>query len=133
MFNGPEPYEHSYSREYKDFVFKVEDKYPEDPKAVLKYIKENASKQTYVTYLLQLTQNELISESAKSHWEQTPYQFSAGELEFMLRGFFDAVDHLKNDLPEGVFQYISNRSEDFLLKCLKETYEKNDNYKSENS
>ncbi|MFQ6391363.1 hypothetical protein ACLNAR_26625 [Priestia aryabhattai] len=130
MFNRSKPYEHSYSKEYQDFVFKVEDKYPDDPNAALKYIRENASRQTYITYLLRLTQNELNSESANPHWKQPTYQFSAGELEFMLRGFFDAVDHLKNDLPAGVFEYISNRSEDFLLKCLKITYEKNDNSQS---
>ncbi|PFW75832.1 hypothetical protein COL23_13420 [Priestia aryabhattai] len=130
MFKRSEPYAHSYSKEYQDFVSKVYDKYPDDPNAAVKYIKQNASRHTYITYLLQLTQNELISESANPRWEQPTYQFSAGELEFMLRGFFDAVDHLENDLPAGVFDYISNRSEDFLLKCLKTTYEKNDNSQS---
>jgi hypothetical protein len=36
----------------------------------------------------------------------------------MIRSIKDLVNHLQEDLPNGVYEYNSNRIEDFLYKCL---------------
>ncbi|CUB08925.1 hypothetical protein SAMN04487767_106239 [Bacillus wiedmannii] len=112
------PYKHNDSQEYKQLISEAYNKYPENQLDALKYVKEKGGVHNYITFLLEITQSELIHESSKSSGEQNKYEFSAGQLEFMLRGFYDAVNHMPNDLPHGVYNYISNRSEDFLLKCL---------------
>lgn len=112
------PYKHNDSKEYKQLICEAYNKYPDNNLEALKYVKEKGGEHDYITFLLEITQSELINESAKSSWEQNKYEFSAGQLEFMLRGFYDAVNHIPKDLPHGVYKYISNRSEDFLLKCL---------------
>jgi hypothetical protein len=41
----------------------------------------------------------------------------------ILRGFWDALRHMQEDLPEGLYRYIVSKTEKPMMKVLKKTWE----------
>lgn len=49
---------------------------------------------------------------------------SDGEIDCLMRGFADALRHMQEDLPEGVYHYINNNVEDALEHAIKQSVQK---------
>ncbi|WP_255449897.1 hypothetical protein [Bacillus sp. BPN334] len=125
-------YNHENNFEYRRVRLAAVQEFQGDYLKVAEYIKENGSLHDYLTYLLDATQELLVSESAyKSPWELEKYEFTADELELLFSGFYFAVRLLPENIGHGNCEAIRYKSEDFAMKCLKEAIKRAEKKKEE--
>lgn len=106
-------------KEYLDVIIESQKKFPGDPLSELDYLKKNSNVKHYTMRLIQLAQLELCNRP-NLHKNMEIYP---GLVEYMLRAFCDAIGHMQKDLPEGVYDYILNKSDTFMLECIKHALE----------
>ncbi|MGK5512193.1 hypothetical protein [Brevibacillus formosus] len=100
--------------EYRNLLHHVQVKFPDEPLEQVEYVRQNNDSRYYVMMLVEIAQRELAKRPTLSE----EMNISPMLLEYMLRGFMDAVAHMQDELPEGVYDYIKNKSDTFLLKCI---------------
>lgn len=103
MFNSKKKAEiidHTKDPKYAEAKRVAEEKFPDDPFKQLDYLSTNYSHKFKVMRMLQLAQNNL---SLNGRGDVELY---AGNLEWFARGMLDAVAHMQDDLPDGVYEFI---------------------------
>ncbi len=103
MFGGKKKAEiikHTRDPKYIDAKIEAEEKFPGDPLNQVEYLSDNYGPKFKVIRMLELAQFNL-SINHKGNVE-----LFAGTLDWFIRGALDAVDHMQDDLPDGVYQYI---------------------------
>ncbi len=108
MFGGkkkPETKDPFRDPEYVEAIIEAGEKFPDDPLKQLEYLSTNYNKKFKVMRMLQLAQNNL---SLNGHGDIELY---SGTLDWFVRGMLDAVAHMKDDLPDGVYGTINTNIE----------------------
>lgn len=88
----------------------------------LKYLEVcQAAPQDKMLAIITLIQDE-YSTYAVNHSDNV--EIPVTTIEYFLRGLLDMGRHMQSNLPDGVYVYILNKSEDFYNIVAKKTYEK---------
>lgn len=103
---------------YIDVKLKSEKLFPKNNIKQAEYIKEKIGHLYYAIYMIETLQQKY------SHNTETKYEFEGILLDYLMRGYLDALNQLSNKLPEGIYKYISDRIESFFAESLKQTEEK---------
>ncbi|MEK4448660.1 hypothetical protein N1I81_22760 [Bacillus sp. FSL M8-0052] len=88
----------------------------DDPYDQFKWLKENkelTSQQSVIGMVNLVQMNFNVSQGEK-------VVLNDGEIDWLMRGFSDALKHMQKDLPEGVYRYIKNNIEDALEHIIKQ-------------
>lgn len=87
-------------------------KYPDDLFLQLDYMKKTYGVKFHMMRMTEIAQVAL-RDTKESELELHPVL-----LEYMTRGFMDALAHMQDDLPNGVYGYIENNTDTFFYKCI---------------
>ncbi|MBA4544701.1 hypothetical protein H1164_17980 [Thermoactinomyces daqus] len=110
---GLDTYRHLDQQDYKDLVSKA-NAHSDSVVTQYRHLKNiGTSKKLLLQFLADQAQYKMVEIP-----RDITFEFTAAELEWMLRSIKDLVNHLQEDLPDGVYEYNFNRIEDFLYKCL---------------
>jgi len=103
--------------DYNDITEKAYHSAPDDIIAQIEYVKKNGTTQHYIMFLVSKAQVEL------SHYPTlrgNDMILKQGTVEYMLRGILDALRHMQDNLPEGVFEFITGNLEPAMINILHE-------------
>ncbi|HEY8344263.1 MAG TPA: hypothetical protein VIL66_03625 [Bacillota bacterium] len=108
-------YQHLHQdKEYVD-LFSQAQKHSDNPMEQIEYVrKQNVSKKHELMFLIEMSQMYFANHPTLSE----PITFEPPAIENTLRGLMEAVNHMQKDLPDGVYEFILNRMDHFLIKCL---------------
>lgn len=98
--------------EYIKAWIEADEKFPKDPLRQIEYLGEKYGPKFKVMRMLELAQANL------SINHKGDVELFAGTLDWFVRGTLDAVDHMQDDLPEGVYQYINTNIEPVSKKII---------------
>ncbi|MCG8483104.1 MAG: hypothetical protein MJA31_07330 [Clostridia bacterium] len=110
------PVRHDDNESFQKLLFEARRKYKGDYLRQLQYMKEKGNKQSYIMGLLTIAQLDFSLSS--NHGKEI--KFEVINLDYLYRGILDAVRHMQEDLPEGVYDYIQSGIETFVLKSLEQ-------------
>lgn len=102
---------------YHDITEKAYHSAPDDIIAQIEYVKENGTSQHYIMFLVSKAQVELSNYPTLRGKDMI---FKQGTVEYLLRGILDALKHMQDNLPEGVFEYITGNLEPAMINILQE-------------
>ncbi|MGM7634179.1 hypothetical protein [Bacillus sp. Hm123] len=103
------------SMEYVNAIREATEKNPEDVSAQLNYIRKQYGAKFHVMRMAEISHIQLNESKAAD------ISFHPIVLRNMMSAFMDAFAHMQEDLPDGVYNYIENKSDSFFYKCIEET------------
>ncbi len=98
--------------EYIKAKIEANEKFPDDPLNQIEYLFENYGPKFKVMRMLELAQFNLSINPNGN------VELFAGTLDWFIRGTLDAVDHMEDDLPDGVYEYINTNIEPVSKKII---------------
>lgn len=107
---------HDQSENYVNLLKEAQLNHPGDPFDQLEYVRENGTLQDYALFLVSTVCTLCICS------KNMRFSVKATEMDFILRSFSDALSHMQEDLPDGVYYYIVSKMNDPLMKVLKKIW-----------
>lgn len=105
--------------EYIKLYSEAQEKFPDQPLNQLNYIKSKGNPQFTAIASAMIAQSVFVHPARLKE----DYVFSGSSLDYFYRGLLDAIRHLDEYLPDGVFQYICSKTESFVELSLKQAEE----------
>lgn len=103
---------HTEDLRYKTATMEAEGKFPGDALNQLEFLLENYGPKYKVMRMLELAQQNLsINRNGN-------VELYAGTLDWFIRGTLDAVNHMQEDLPDGVYKYINTNMDPVAKKII---------------
>lgn len=113
---------HYRSHEYINAKLEMERLFPDNIITQVEEMKKVYGSKFHVMFMAQATQVQLRDT------KEGKITFDPILLEYMSRGFIDAIAHMQEDLPEGIYEYIVNNTNSYFYKCLEHSLGKNSNF-----
>ena len=115
MFKKKQLYEHlHHDKEYLE-LFSQTQKHSKDPLEQIEYLRNaKVSKKHELMFLIEMTQMYFAEHPSLSE----PITFEPITIERTLRGMMEAVNRMQKELPDGIYEFMLNRMDSFLIKCL---------------
>lgn len=104
--------DHYRSHDYINAKIQVTKSFPNSFISQVEEMKRLYGSKFHVMYMAEVTQTQL-RDTNNGEIKLNPFL-----LEYMTRGFIDAIAHMQEDLPEGVYEYIENKTDTFFYTCI---------------
>lgn len=123
MVGNFEHVRHIKTKEYIQLAMEAYEKFPEDKYKRLNYVKERGTKQDYLIYLLCILQSWACGNGCRLDLFEEDMRFNSCNIGGLFKALSLAVDYMKDDLPDEVYNYIIGKLSYYCEVALKDNFD----------